>query len=524
MRSNESVTSNGNSLTSVGIDIGTTSCHLVFSRLNLHNEASATQIPRLVISSREIVYESPIFLTPLKSDGSIDGAKVAELMRIEYSHAGITPDDINCGAVIITGETARLRNAEQVLHEISCLAGDFVAASAGPELESILSGRGSGALQYSKDSGKTVCNIDIGGGTTNIAVFKNGELIETSCLRIGGRCFQFSADGVLTKQSESGIRLSEILTQKQDDCNGIAPGAHLSIDSLISLGHIAAGLILDFVYLPNQARIQEEGIDTRITTKDSQPEPDGLEGLLIGSRMSVHAQIDKYWFSGGVAELMMQVFKLGAPAASLFKQIDPFVYTDFGYFLATGICEGIEQRNFPHRIAKNPIRATVVGAGSYSVQLSGNTVSAAISHLPRKSIPLVRLFDKITQTTSVQHEEISNRLTRAISSYDKRAPQKSFAIILHFDSTPRYADLRNWASVLAFACERSELCLPYVFIVNTDSAMALGQLLRGELKHDDVIVLDGIDLANGDFIDIGKPINSGSTIPVTVKSLFFSNE
>ena len=263
MRSKESVTSSGSSLTSVGIDIGTTSCHLVFSRLSLHNEASATQIPRLVIGSREIIYESPIFLTPLNSDGSIDGAKVAELMSNEYSNAEITPDDINCGAVIITGETARLRNAEHVLHEISFLVGDFVAASAGPELESILAGRGSGALQYSKDSGNTVCNIDIGGGTTNIAVFKNGELLETSCLRIGGRCFQFSPQGALTTKSESGIRLIEVLERNPND-DDIESGANPSVEYLHRLGLIAAELILDFVYSPkHHAPISEYDTEDR---------------------------------------------------------------------------------------------------------------------------------------------------------------------------------------------------------------------------------------------------------------------
>lgn len=502
MQQSKGVTSKNNSLTSVGIDIGTTSCHLVFSRLSLVNEASATQIPRLVIGEREVVYESPIYFTPLNSDGSIDGARVAELMRSEYLQARITPDDINCGAVIITGETARLRNAEEVLHQISSLSGDFVAASAGPELESILSGRGSGALQHSKESGQTICNIDIGGGTTNIAVFQNGALIETSCLRIGGRCFQFSSDGVLTDRSEYGSRLARSVPGTGNE-SGLTPGANVPREVLMSLANNAAKQILDFVCLPNIV--------------------DGLDNLILGIALSHEFPIDEYWFSGGVAELMRTL--LAEPGCSIdANSIDPFLYGDFGYFLASAICVGVKQRALPFRIAQNPIRATVVGAGSYSVQLSGNTVSAATSNLPLKGVPLIRLNQTFIDVNDPQPEEISNYLTKAIAGHDKKASEKSFAIILHFDNSPRYADLRKWASALAIACKQNTLCLPYIFIVNTDSAMALGQLMRGQLKHDSVIVLDGIDLSTGDFIDIGKPIGTGSTIPVTVKSLIFSND
>lgn len=475
-------------LTSVGIDIGTTSCHLVFSRLSLANEASTTQIPRLVISERKVVWESPIFLTPLNPDGSIDGAQVSELLRLEYSKSGFKPDDIDCGAVIITGETAGLRNAEQVVEDISSLAGDFVAASAGPELESILAGRGSGALQYSREHGKTICNVDIGGGTTNIATFHNGELVETSCLRIGGRILQFSDTGELLKTSGSGLAL-----------------ATATADPFLNPGN--AGLSPASIPVLKQfGRCVAEVISNYITTGTI---PSDLETLIICSQPTSVYRIDEYWLSGGVAALMQN------PGNK------PFVYKDFGWFLAKGLLEVFAQKSIKYHIPNQPIRATVLGAGSYSVQLSGNTVSVSTDRLPLKGVPLIRPFE---DQEDANEDTITACLNRAISVFDHTASKKPIAIILNFKHNPRYALLKSWAEALAGALRSTSIVSPYILIVSNDSAMALGQLLKGAVRHNDIVVLDGIDLSTGDYIDIGKPLRCGNTIPVTVKSLIFWHE
>lgn len=510
------MTNQPHSLTSVGIDIGTTSCHLVFSRLSLVNEASTTQIPRLAIGERTVLYESPIFITPLNLDDSINGASVAQIMRDQYSQAGFKPDDIDCGAVIITGETARLRNAAQVLQEISSLAGDFVAASAGPELESVLAGRGSGALQYSRDNGKTICNIDIGGGTTNIAVFKNGALIETACLRIGGRWFQFTKQGVLTKISIPAGQLIRDFENGEGTLEGVKVGSTVPDETLVRIAQHLANSLLNFVCTPNQNS--------------------GLEGLLLSKPLAKPYDIDEFWFSGGVAELMAAICSTSncsgteqsdsniSTSTAGIKRQNSFAYEDFGWFLANGISKALAELQVPNRIAKNPIRATVLGAGSYTVQLSGNTVSTSTVKLPIKGIPLLRPFQDLTlEPTPPCPEEILHRLKKAIVVHDHGISDKSVAIILNFEVAPNFSDLRAWAKALAMACKTNNLQLPYIVIVNTDSAMALGQLMRGELKHNDVVVLDGIDLTTGDYIDIGKPIGSGSTIPVTVKTLVFAN-
>ncbi len=120
---------------SVGIDIGTTTTQLVFSRLTLENTASLVTVPRIEIIAKEVVFRSTIHFTPLKSQHEIDEQRVRELIEREYQSAGITPEQVQTGAIIITGEAARKQNAESVLRALSGLAGEFVVATAGRTLE-----------------------------------------------------------------------------------------------------------------------------------------------------------------------------------------------------------------------------------------------------------------------------------------------------------------------------------------------------------------------------------------------------
>ena len=167
---------------SVGIDIGTSTTQLIFSRLTIENRASSYTVPRIQIVEKEVIYRSLIYFTPLKSSTEIDAEAVKKIVRDEYKAAGMTPEDVKTGAVIITGETARKQNANDVLEALSDLAGDFVVATAGPDLESVLSARGAGTDKLSHEHRTTVANLDVGGGTTNIAVYEKGTLRGVCCL------------------------------------------------------------------------------------------------------------------------------------------------------------------------------------------------------------------------------------------------------------------------------------------------------------------------------------------------------
>ena len=179
---------------SIGIDIGTSTTQLVFSRIVVENVAGSYNVPRVSIVDKEVIYRSKIYFTPLRSATEIDAEAVKKIVKDEYEAAGMTPADLSTGAVIITGETARKQNANEVLEALSDFAGDFVVATAGPDLESVLAARGAGTDTISEEHRTAVANLDVGGGTTNIAVYQKGTLRGVCCLDIGGRLIKI-ADG-----------------------------------------------------------------------------------------------------------------------------------------------------------------------------------------------------------------------------------------------------------------------------------------------------------------------------------------
>ena len=121
-------------LKSIGLDVGTTSTQLVLSELVIENRASNFAVPEMEISSREVLYKSPVYLTPQTSGELVDGDALRKIVEHEYQCAGIRREDVDTGAVIITGETSRKENARRVLDALSEFAGDFVVATSGPDL------------------------------------------------------------------------------------------------------------------------------------------------------------------------------------------------------------------------------------------------------------------------------------------------------------------------------------------------------------------------------------------------------
>lgn len=223
-------------------------------------------------------------------------------------------------------------------------------------------------------------------------------------------------------------------------------------------------------------------------------------------------EADEYRLSGGVAELVLS------------GNQDPYIFEDFGWFLAQGLRQILDARKVNYRVAANPVRATVLGAGSYSVQLSGNTVCINTDKLPLKGIPITRPFQSMPASDLESRETVSAAIRVGSSIMESCASGKPVAIVLELKGAPDYAALKALADALSAALVSTQLATPYVFLVESDTAMALGQLLKGRLPDSDFVVLDGIDFTSGDYLDIGKPLAGSTSIPVTVKSLIFANE
>ena len=339
-------------LRSIGLDVGTTTTQLIVSELDITNQASAFSVPELEITQRNILYRSPVYFTPLLQRELVDGAAIRNIVETEYQQAGITKDSVDTGAVIITGETSRKENARAVLHALSDFAGDFVVATAGPDLESILAAKGAGAVDYSQRTGKTLLHMDIGGGTSNLALIEDGKISATGCMNVGGRLIRLDEAGRIcyispVVQDLFSGRLGQIPTDQQ---------LQQLADTLVSALEMVAGL-----------RPQTDLFSKLWTAESSRaaphfPYPAGKPPVIS--------------FSGGVADCIAQAHT-------------DFAFADLGPILGRAIrrsrlCQG------EYHIGTETIGATVIGAGSHSAQLSGSTVFHQNIPFPLKNLPVVK--------------------------------------------------------------------------------------------------------------------------------------
>src|SRR5688572_31685361 len=194
-------------LTSVGIDIGSAGTQVIFSRLHMRRMGEDLS-SRYFVVRRETLYQSPVALTPYASETRIDEHAVGRIMDEAYAGAATHPDDIDTGSVILTGEALRRENAQAIGELLAEMGGEFVCATAGHHMEAMLAAYGSGAAKVSHDRGLRVLNIDIGGGTTKLALIEHGRVLETAAIHIGGRLLVADAEGRITRLDPQGRELA----------------------------------------------------------------------------------------------------------------------------------------------------------------------------------------------------------------------------------------------------------------------------------------------------------------------------
>jgi ethanolamine utilization protein EutA len=470
---------------SVGIDIGTSTTQLVFSRIVIENLAGAASVPRVQIVDKQVVYRSDIYFTPLVSSETIDGERVRDIVASEYARAGIKPMDISAGAVIITGETARKENARLVLDKLSGYAGNFVVATAGSDLEGIIAGRGAGTAAISKEKANIIANFDVGGGTTNAAVFSSGEVIDTSCLDVGGRLVKLNSESRHVEYITPKVK--ELISSMNLD---IKEGRIASLDSLRSLARRMAVFIDELTGFA--------------------PESEMLDLFLTSRRFKARHALDGITFSGGVADAVYSP----EDTSNLFR------YGDMGIILGSAIRE---TELFRHVKAYKPaetIRATVVGAGIHIVNVSGSTITYTRDDLfPLKNLPVLKLSPEDEGDSFVKFgESVAEKLKwfKEDDSYQQVALSFKGVRSPSFDLVGRIA---------AEIAEGVRDALPgwkqVVVIVEEDMAKALGHALASRLAGTDVISIDSVSVENGDYIDIGHPLGQGRVVPVVVKTLVF---
>jgi ethanolamine utilization protein EutA len=473
---------------SAGIDIGTSTTQLVFSRLTIQNVSGFGDIPRIEIVNKEIIYRSDIYFTPLLSENEIDAEAVKTIIISEYMKAKIKPGDLSTGAIIITGETSRKRNAKEVLHALSGIAGDFVVATAGPDLEAVLAGKGSGAAALSKETGKLVANMDIGGGTTNICYFQDGQVVDTACLDIGGRLIKISKGRIIYLSSKIKQLLEYLnISVNLGDC--IENGEN---ECLNKLYYLAVQMV----------HILEQSVGLR-------PPTELLELMKTNRLISSDKVPDIITISGGVADCIHRKYE------------DEFIFGDIGVILGEAVSNSKLLYEKMHEHAKETMNATVIGAGNFSMEVSGSTIEYQNCKFPYKNIPVVEF-----EINEQKYEVLGSEIKKVISRYQEEEEKDTMiALATKGIKCPSYSNIESIATEIIDALEdRINKGMPLILVFEEDMGKALGQALKRALpRSQSLLCIDRILCHNGDYIDVGAPIASGKVVPVVVKTLVFNS-
>ena len=447
----------GEVLTSVGLDVGTTTTQMILSRLEVENRGSSFSVPEMVIDQRQVVYRSPVYFTPLLGKDRVDGEKIRQIVAQEYEKAGLRREEVDTGAIIITGETSRKENAAAVLEALSGFAGEFVVATAGPDLESVLAAQGAGAAEFSARTGGRVLHMDIGGGTSNLALIRDGEIVATGCLNVGGRLVKLDETGRITYLSPVLMGLCSWSVGQQI----IQADAEELVEQLVHALEMAAGL-----------REKTELLEKLWTVESSQLPPP-LRGIPLINAGGEDTVIS---FSGGVADCIE-------------KEYYWLEFGDIGPVLGRKIresrlCQG------KYRLGSETIRATVIGAGCHSVQLSGSTVFYQNVSFPMKNLPVV--------TEVAQLERLDGPGVLAMPGIEAAS----------------YGQVQLLAEELA----KKWSAQPVLIAMEADMAKALGCALALRLgKERPILCIDRVRLKQGDYLDVAAPV--GPAMPVVVKTL-----
>jgi ethanolamine utilization protein EutA len=466
-------------LSSVGIDIGSAGTQVIFSRLHMRRMGEDLS-SRYFVVRRETLYESPVALTPYASDVRIDEEALARIIDEAYAGAGIHPDQVDAGSVILTGEALRRENARAIAELLAEMGGEFVCAAAGHHMEAMLAAYGSGAAKVSHDRGIRVLNVDIGGGTTKLAVIEHGEVLETAAFHVGGRLIVVDAQGRITRLDPQGQRLAHEAGFDWKLGDSVTAGA---------LDRVAAWMA--------------EAACTAIL---------GDRRLYLTEPLRHLSRIGGVMFSGGVGE---------------------YVYgreeRDFGDL---GRRLGLELRKRLDRIpgkllpAGECIRATAFGASEYSVQLSGNTVyiSQPGELLPRRNLqvlqPPVRLDGEIVPET------LAAAIGRHFAAFDLVEGESEVALAFRWRGEPSFARLSAFARAIRLSLPNTlQQKKPLYLVLDGDVASTLGAILKDDWQiGSELLVIDGVALRDFDYIDLGRIRMPSHTVPVTIKSLVFSKD
>jgi ethanolamine utilization protein EutA len=467
---------------SVGIDVGTTTTQVVFSRLVLHDVARPGQVPRIQVDEKSVVHRGDIHLTPLSAPDEVDAGALSDLVRREYQAAGVSAGSIETGAVIITGETARTRNADAILRALSADAGDFVVTIAGPNAEAQIAGRGSGAARWSSDHYEQVTSIDVGGGTSNAAIFKVGRHLCSSGIAVGGRQVEVDSSGQVLRVAPPARSVIEDLGLQ------LKEGSQASMEQLRGLCEAMADLIVDLA----------TGAEVHVG-----------RGVQLTAPLRESEASTSLFFTGGIGACYYDRLPV-----STIAQIAR--YGDVGPLLADCLHANARLQRLTVRQPPETLRATVLGAAGQTVTLSGSTIWVDQALLPLRNLPVLRPAMPGRGGGLSFAQAVRESVARWDLDEDVQA-----AIVVDLPAELGYAALQSVAAQIVDYHDAGRSDRPLVLVLAQDYAQVLGQTLQAIRAGLPLIVIDQVGLGEGDFIDIGLPVLDGRAVPLSIKTLVF---
>jgi len=466
----------------VGIDIGSSTSHLLFAKVALQRQSQGLS-SRFVVIGRQIVWRSPILLTPFLPDGTIDAQALGEFVRGCYGAAGFAQSEIDSGAVILTGEAIKRKNARAIDELFAEEAGKFVCATAGHKLECRLAAHGSGAVALSKARDACILHVDAGGGTTKLALIDRGVIVGLSAFAVGGRLIATDAEGAWTRVDQPAQAVADDLGLKLSPQALADPAIRRRIAQ--RLARVAADFILD-------APLDRLG-----------------ESLLLTERLPRACTPTGITFSGGVAEYMF-----GHEEGE---------FGDMAKLLAAELAGELSRRSaLPLIDPGQRIRATVIGASQFTVQVSGKTIYLPDPYvLPVHNVPVVRVG--LDSSGAIDPQRLAAAIRAGVEEIDlERNPR--VAVAFSWRGDPEHSRLKAAGEgiLCALAPLKGRIKL-LLLMIDGDIGKTLGRLLHRELDWPGKIVsIDGMELQELDYVDVGELIAPPGVVPVVIKSLLFA--
>ena len=465
-------------LTSVGVDIGSSTSHLIFSDLVLERQGKRLS-SRYAVTQRSIRSRSEVIFTPFLPAGPIDAMALGAFVARSYGIAGLSPEDIDGGAVITTGEAALRDNARAVGELFSREGGKFVCATAGPNLESLLAAHGSGAVELSTAREEPILNVDIGGGTTKFAVCRQGEVKETGAIHLGARLVAWDQDGRVTRLEDAGRRLGETIGAS------LEVGEPISEEFRARLAEAMALIITDIIH--GRRREREEG-------------------LWITPALHIRGPFTHVVFSGGVAE-----YVYGRESRD---------FGDLGPSLAAAVRRRAGGDGIVMLEPKEAISATCIGASQYTVQLSGDTIFLSHpDHLPLRNVPVA----SVPAVPAPVASQITAAVRQALARLDLEADGETrFALAVPWGHGADYASIHALCDGLVEALPGIREGRPLLVVLDADVAGLVGAMLQEEFQvGGSSVCIDQVALREFDYVDVGRRLPAQGVVPVVVKSLVF---